>query len=787
MKRILCAVVSVLTAAQCLCTSVSAVGFPYLLREFVTDTSSKSGSCGADTVWELKDGVLTVTGTGEISKGTRRRIGTEYVSFTPENYDKFYNEKWVDIAGEIRSIVIGEGITEIGAFAFGLLPELESVTMPDSLKTIGNTAFMACPKLKAVIFPDSVETIGHSVFDGDPEICDPETGFCIINHILLEYIRTDQESLVIPDTVTRIAPAAFQYHEELVSIKLPTALTKIEKEAFSDCISLTEIRLPDSVSEIGANAFEGCMALQEITLPSKVTVIPSDAFTACASLKTVNIPDTVTEIRSSAFSFCTHLQTVSGCVSLEKIGEIAFEGCELLSDINLSDSLRYVSSGVFSDCTTLEKACTVGDAMIVDHVLIRANPQHPVYRIPDGIRLIADSVDIRNIVINCPDSLRIICDNAFANHAKLLELNLNNGCESVGENALSGCQWLQSIRIPESVQQIGKQDACSLTDMYGIPGAAAESFATDNQITFHDARQPVVHGRDMTLDIEKDVWSFGNWGEVFGGDYYLTDADRNALKALNIDTQNVERDWSGSCAGLAITVILMKSGIFAPAELQSGAASLREIEPSKAVQSFINYYQCTVDKATGSVPYEPDINKFYRMLKLAENVKYGESPFMLTIRTQTGLHAVVGYGQESDEWIFDGKNYDGRILIWDSNSPKKLNDDYCLYYDSVTFDYCIPHYGIHVTEGAEDNVGEILAVCNDLDILNAYPYPNGKSYETGDLNLDGSVTIADVVLMSRYLSAQATLSTAQMQIADLSGNGNVNAVDQTLLKRILIH
>ena len=83
-----------------------------------------------------------------------------------------------------------------------------------------------------------------------------------------------------------------------------------------------------------------------------------------------------------------------------------------------------------------------------------------------------------------------------------------------------------------------------------------------------------------------------------------------------------------------------------------------------------------------------------------------------------------------------------------------------------------------------DGTGVIMTVSNDLGILNAYQYPFAAA-ERGDINLDSSVTIADAVLLTRFLTAQATLSDVQMQAADLTGDSRITAADLTLLKRQL--
>ncbi len=56
----------------------------------------------------------------------------------------------------------------------------------------------------------------------------------------------------------------------------------------------------------------------------------------------------------------------------------------------------------------------------------------------------------------------------------------------------------------------------------------------------------------------------------------------------------------------------------------------------------------------------------------------------------------------------------------------------------------------------------------------------------GDVNLDGSVTTADAVLLQKYLLALLPLSEQQLQAAELCGDTAVNAFDLAALKRELI-
>lgn len=56
----------------------------------------------------------------------------------------------------------------------------------------------------------------------------------------------------------------------------------------------------------------------------------------------------------------------------------------------------------------------------------------------------------------------------------------------------------------------------------------------------------------------------------------------------------------------------------------------------------------------------------------------------------------------------------------------------------------------------------------------------------GDINLDGNITIADAVLLQKWLLALPDTILPDWKAGDMNGDGKLNAVDLTLLKRALL-
>ena len=55
--------------------------------------------------------------------------------------------------------------------------------------------------------------------------------------------------------------------------------------------------------------------------------------------------------------------------------------------------------------------------------------------------------------------------------------------------------------------------------------------------------------------------------------------------------------------------------------------------------------------------------------------------------------------------------------------------------------------------------------------------------KAGDINQDGYVDTADIILVQNYISGKSKLIAARKQKADMDGNGSVNVFDLALLKR----
>ena len=241
------------------CDTVLEKGYTYWVEDNLT--------------WKLyEDGTLNISGTGAM-----------------KDYDYFDNRSPVYGNSSVKKVVIEDGVTSIGKYAFCNCTSLISITIPDSVTSIEFAAFNNCSSLTSITIPDSVTSIGNY---------------------------------------------AFEWCNKLSSITLSNNITSIGSSAFRGCTSLTSITIPDSVTSIGNYAFYNCSSLTSITIPDSVTSIGNSAFVGCKNLTSITIPDSVTSIGESTFKYCSNLKTISlSCKSSLKRNDFG-EQADLVSYTN---------------------------------------------------------------------------------------------------------------------------------------------------------------------------------------------------------------------------------------------------------------------------------------------------------------------------------------------------------------------------------------------------------------------------------------------------------------------
>lgn len=105
---------------------------------------------------------------------------------------------------------------------------------------------------------------------------------------------------------------------------------------------LEKVVISDGVTSIGENAFFECTNLKNVDISNSVKIIGNGAFYGCTGLTSIGvakpneevadsviIPDSVTSIGKYAFTHCTGLKKVTIPGNVKSIGDYAFHGCHV--------------------------------------------------------------------------------------------------------------------------------------------------------------------------------------------------------------------------------------------------------------------------------------------------------------------------------------------------------------------------------------------------------------------------------------------------------------------------
>lgn len=147
MKRIVC-----LIAAAVLLLSLTAVGYAAETETTApTQPPRAANACGEDLTWAYDNGVLTISGTGDMD-------------------DLSDGAPWDGYMTDIRKVVLSAGVTSVGARAFDGYPNLAEVDFGTSLREIGESAFQGCTALTEISLPATFRLFGASCFEGSTNL-----------------------------------------------------------------------------------------------------------------------------------------------------------------------------------------------------------------------------------------------------------------------------------------------------------------------------------------------------------------------------------------------------------------------------------------------------------------------------------------------------------------------------------------------------------------------------------------------------------------------------------------
>ena len=434
--------------------------------EALTD---RTGSCGEDLTWTYSEttNVLTISGTGAM-----------------KDYYRSNPTPWNNYRTLIKQVIIEDGVTSIGGWAFYDCTGLNSFTIPSSVTSIEGYAFCYCTRLTSITIPGSVTSIRYGAFSH----CSGLTSITISNGVL------------------SIEEWAFEDCTGLTSITIPNSVISIEEGAFSGCSGLTSIAVANGNSAYDSR--DNCNAIiqtqnnkliagcKNTIIPGSVASIGNQAFYHCHGLTSITIPSSVTAIGDMAFACCTGLYSFTIPSSVTSIGDQAFWGTGWYN--NLPDGMVYIDNWAYQYIGTM--------------------PDNTNLQLRDGIKGIAGGAfwgysELTSVTI--PSSVISLGDWAFAQCPGLTSITIPSSVTSIGTGTFYKCTGLTSITIPGSITSIvdyAFEDCTGLTDFYCL----AEQCPSANIYSFYNCplKNATLHVPAASVDLYRahDVW--GKFGTI---------------------------------------------------------------------------------------------------------------------------------------------------------------------------------------------------------------------------------------------------------------------------------
>ena len=329
-------------------TLVLSVGSVSAAKPTIVD-SRNCGKDGSNVTWTLDSaGLLAISGTGEMA---------DYESKTDSaSGEEITTAPW---GNQAKTVVIGDGVTGIGAAAFYGCSGLTSVTMGSNVTDIWDGAFSGCTGLTGIVLPGSVTGIGEYAFSNCESLTAIEipAGVTTLGNSAffgcdnLKEVRYNARAAA---NLTGLSGAFRSAGASVGGVKVifGESVEKIPSNLFCNCESLTSVTIGSNVTSIGDNAFLDCKGLVEINYNARAAECTEDSFGSGDGLK-VTFGDSVERIPNCIFQDCPGLTSVTIGSSATTIGHYAFNRCTGLTSIKIPESMTNIGYMAFSGCTGL--------------------------------------------------------------------------------------------------------------------------------------------------------------------------------------------------------------------------------------------------------------------------------------------------------------------------------------------------------------------------------------------------------------------------------------------------
>ena len=379
-------------------------------------------------------------------------IADEIITFQDSKVKAICLSLWDANADGNLSVDEAAAVTSVGeAFSGNTeITRFNELRYFSGLTAIDDYAFDFCTSLREIQLPANVTVIGVSAFDGCASL----------------------NAITLPSQLEVIGDWAFYNCAKIKRLEVPGSVTSIGDYTFSDCSALSDLTFLYGISSIGEGAFQNCTALTKVTLPATVTSIAWGAFYECKALTDVTVLfSTPLPIQATTFSNRQNasLMVPAGCSG-------AFAAANFWREFKTIGEMP-VQTISFEDEAV--RALCVSNWDVDGDGELSYNEAAAVTSI-EGV--FKDNASIRSFhELQYFTALTALPANAFSNCSQLLAVTLPAGINTLGENAFSGCAALTAIDVVGQNASFTSVDGVlfskDLATLLRYPGAKGASYA----------------------------------------------------------------------------------------------------------------------------------------------------------------------------------------------------------------------------------------------------------------------------------------------------------------------